>query len=87
MAYHCYEFSVLKTGKRGYMLESISLPPYQFSLPLPGFGYDHKELMSRYEHFGLIGSMLHDESVGTGEARGAARDDPGVRARPGRRAP
>jgi choline dehydrogenase-like flavoprotein len=65
MAYHCYEFSVLKTGKRGYMLESISLPPYQFSLPLPGFSYDHKQLMSRYEHFGLIGSMLHDESVGT----------------------
>ncbi len=65
MAYHCYEFSVLKTGKRGYMLESISLPPYQFSLPLPGFGLDQKELMSRYEHFGLIGSMLHDESVGT----------------------
>jgi choline dehydrogenase-like flavoprotein len=47
------------------MLESISLPPYQFSLPLPGFSYDHKQLMSRYEHFGLIGSMLHDESVGT----------------------
>jgi len=64
MAYHCYEFSVLKTGKRGCMLESISLPPYQFSLPLPGFGYDHKELMSRYEHYGLIGSMVHDESVG-----------------------
>jgi choline dehydrogenase-like flavoprotein len=64
MAYHCYEFSVLKTGKRGYMLESISLPPYQFSLPLPGFAYDHKDLMSRYEHFGLIGSLLHDESVG-----------------------
>jgi len=65
MAYHCFEFSVLKTGKRGYMLESISLPPYQFSLPLPGFGYDNKQLMSRYEHFALIGSMLHDESVGT----------------------
>jgi choline dehydrogenase-like flavoprotein len=64
MAYHCHEFSVLKTGERGYMLESISLPPYQFSLPLPGFGYDHKELMSRYEHFGLIGAMVHDESVG-----------------------
>jgi choline dehydrogenase-like flavoprotein len=64
MAYHCHEFSVVKTGKRGYMLESISLPPYQFSLPLPGFSYDHKELMSRYEHFGLIGTMVQDESVG-----------------------
>ncbi|MDA4122243.1 MAG: GMC family oxidoreductase [Thaumarchaeota archaeon] len=64
MAYHCYEFSVLKTGKRGFMLESISLPPYQFSLPLPGFGFDHKELMSRYEHYGLMGAMVHDQSVG-----------------------
>jgi len=64
MAYHCYEFSVLKTGKRGCMLESIALPPYQFSLPLPGFSYEHKELMSRYEHYGLIGAMVHDESVG-----------------------
>jgi choline dehydrogenase-like flavoprotein len=65
MAYHCYEFSVLKTGERGYMIESISLPPYQFSLPLPSFGYDNKQMMSRYEHFGLTGVMLHDESAGS----------------------
>jgi choline dehydrogenase-like flavoprotein len=64
MAYHCHEFSVVKTGKRGFMLESIFLAPYQFSLPLPGFDYDHKELMTRYRHFALIGSLLHDESVG-----------------------
>jgi choline dehydrogenase-like flavoprotein len=65
MGYHCHEFSVLKTGKRGYMLESIFLAPYQFSLPLPGFNYEHKELMSRYPHYALIGSLLQDESVGT----------------------
>lgn len=65
MAYHCYEFSVLKTGQRGYMIESISLPPYQFSLPLPSFGLDNKQMMSRYEHLALIGTMLHDESSGT----------------------
>lgn len=65
MAYHCHEFSVLKTGKRGYMLESVFLAPYQFSLSIPGFEYDHKELMSRYAHYALIGSLLQDEGVGT----------------------
>ncbi|MFI5420019.1 MAG: GMC family oxidoreductase N-terminal domain-containing protein [Nitrososphaerales archaeon] len=64
MAYHCHEFSVLNTGNRGYMLESIFLPPYQFSLPLPGIEYEHKELMSRYPHYALVGSLLQDESVG-----------------------
>ena len=65
MAYHCDEFSVLKTGKRGYMIESIFLAPYQFSLSLPGFDYDQKQLMSRYDHYALLGSLLHDENVGT----------------------
>ncbi len=65
MAYHCDQFSVLKTGKRGYMLESIFLAPYEFSLPLPGFDYEHKELMSRYSHYALIGEMVHDDSVGS----------------------
>ena len=65
MAYHCDEFSVVKTGKRGYMIESIFLAPYQFSLSLPGFDYDVKQLMSRYNHYALLGSLLHDENVGT----------------------
>jgi choline dehydrogenase-like flavoprotein len=65
MAYHCHEFSVLKTRKRGYMLEAIFFAPYQFSLPIPGVGHDEKELMSRYDHYALIGTLLQDESVGT----------------------
>jgi choline dehydrogenase-like flavoprotein len=65
MGYHCHEFSVLKTGKRGYMLESVFLAPYEFSLPLPGFDYEHKEFMSRYPHYALIGSLLQDDTVGT----------------------
>ncbi|HUK75045.1 MAG TPA: NAD(P)-dependent oxidoreductase, partial [Nitrososphaerales archaeon] len=44
MAYHCHEFSVLNTGKRGYMLEAVFFAPYQFSLPVPGVEYDEKEL-------------------------------------------
>ena len=64
MAYHCHEFCVLNTGNRGYMLEAVFFAPYQFSLPLPGVGFDHKELMSRYSHYALVGSLLQDESVG-----------------------
>src|SRR5260370_35822213 len=40
------------------MLESVFLARCQFSLPLPGFDYDHKELMSRYSHYALLGSLL-----------------------------
>jgi choline dehydrogenase-like flavoprotein len=65
MGYHCHEFSVVRTGKRGYMLESVFLAPYEFSLALPGFEYEQKELMSRYPHYALIGSLLQDESVGS----------------------
>jgi len=65
MAYHCHEFSVLNTGKRGYMLESIFLAPYQFSLPVPGVEFEQKQLMSRYKNYAVIGSLLQDESVGT----------------------
>jgi choline dehydrogenase-like flavoprotein len=65
MAYHCTEFSVLKTKQRGYMIESVFLAPFQFSLPLPGVGYDYKELMARYTHYALLGTLLQDETVGS----------------------
>lgn len=65
MAYHCTEYSVLKTGKRGYMIESVFLAPLQFSLPLPGIDYDYKELMARYTHYALLGTLLQDEMVGS----------------------
>lgn len=65
MAYHCHEFSVLKTGKRGYLIESLFLAPYQFTLSLPAFEYEHKELMKRYNHYALAGILVQDESVGT----------------------
>jgi choline dehydrogenase-like flavoprotein len=65
MAYHCTEFSVLKTNQRGYMIESVFLAPFQFSLPLPGVGYDYKELMARYTHYALLGTLLQDETVGS----------------------
>ena len=64
MGYHCDEFSVLKTGKRGYLIESVFLAPYQFLLTLPGYQYENKELMKRYSHYAMAGILLQDEPVG-----------------------
>jgi choline dehydrogenase-like flavoprotein len=60
-AYHCSEFSILKTGKPGYMIESVFLPPYQFSLSLPAFQYEHKEMMHNYNHYAMAGILLQDK--------------------------
>jgi choline dehydrogenase-like flavoprotein len=64
MAYHCPEFSIQKTGKKGYLIESVFLAPYQFLLTLPGYVYESKELMRRYNHYAMAGVLLQDESVG-----------------------
>jgi choline dehydrogenase-like flavoprotein len=64
-AYHCSEFSILKTGRPGYVIESVFLPPYQFTLSLPAFQYEHKEMMHNYNHYAMAGILLQDEPVGT----------------------
>ncbi len=75
MAYHCHEFSILNTkrslgsdqypSKRGYMIESVFLPPCQFTLPLSAFPeFRSKEIMKRYDHYAMAGILLQDEPVG-----------------------
>jgi choline dehydrogenase-like flavoprotein len=64
MAYHCPEFGIQRTGRNGYLLESVFLAPYQFLLTLPGYVYESKELMKRYNHYAMAGVLLQDESVG-----------------------
>jgi choline dehydrogenase-like flavoprotein len=63
-AYHCSEFSILKTHRPGYMIESVFLPPYQFTLSLPTFQYEHKEMMHNYNHYAMAGILLQDEPSG-----------------------
>jgi choline dehydrogenase-like flavoprotein len=63
-AYHCSEFSILKKHEPGYMIESVFLPPYQFTLSLPAFQYEHKEMMHNYNHYAVAGILLQDEPVG-----------------------
>jgi choline dehydrogenase-like flavoprotein len=64
MAYHCREFGIEKTRREGYLIESVFLAPYQFLLTLPGYIYESKELMRRYNHYAMAGVLLQDESVG-----------------------
>jgi choline dehydrogenase-like flavoprotein len=64
-AYHCSQFSILKTGRPGYMIESLFLPPYQFALSLPAFQYEHKEMMHNYNHYAMAGILIQDEPVGS----------------------
>jgi choline dehydrogenase-like flavoprotein len=64
MAYHCREFSIQKTGRKGYLIESVFLAPYQFILTLPGYIYESKELMRRYNHYAMAGILLQDDSAG-----------------------
>jgi choline dehydrogenase-like flavoprotein len=46
------------------MIESVFLPPYQFTLSLPTFQYEHKEMMHNYNHYAMAGILLQDEPVG-----------------------
>jgi choline dehydrogenase-like flavoprotein len=64
MAYHCREFGIQNTGKKGYLIESVFLAPYQFLLTLPGYTYESKELMKRYNHYAMAGILLQDDAVG-----------------------
>jgi choline dehydrogenase-like flavoprotein len=64
-AYHCSEFSILKKDKPGYMIESLFLPPYQFSLSLPALQYEHKEMMHNYNHYAMAGILLQDRPLGS----------------------
>ena len=67
MAWACHQFSVLNyenNGRQngGFMLESIFIPIYQFSLQLP---WDfHENLMNDFQHYAMAGVMVRDESIG-----------------------
>jgi choline dehydrogenase-like flavoprotein len=64
MAYHCREFGIQRTGRKGYLIESVFLAPYQFLLTLPGYIYESKELMRSYNHYAMAGILLQDDTAG-----------------------
>ncbi|HSB57962.1 MAG TPA: GMC family oxidoreductase N-terminal domain-containing protein, partial [Nitrosopumilaceae archaeon] len=67
MACYCDQFSVRKTGKPGYMIESVFVPPSQMSITMPGFGEENKKYLEDYDHYSMAGILVHDEPNGSVE--------------------
>lgn len=65
MAYYCDQFSVRKLGKPGFMIESVFLPPSNYSVITPSFGEENKEYFKKYNHAAMAGVLVHDEPSGT----------------------
>ncbi len=66
MAYTCEEFGVpngIKDG--GFLIESVFLPIFSFSIGLPSFLTEHAQLMKDFTHYTMAGVMIRDESNGT----------------------
>jgi choline dehydrogenase-like flavoprotein len=65
MAYYCDEFSVRKTDKPGFMIESVFVPPSQYSIIAPSFGNRNKEYLRNYNRSAMAGVLVHDEPSGS----------------------
>jgi choline dehydrogenase-like flavoprotein len=65
MAYTCHEFGVTNgIIDGGFLIESIFLPIFQFSLGLPSFLEDHTNLMKDFNYYAMAGVMIRDDSNG-----------------------
>ena len=66
MAYACHEFGVTNGVKEGgFLIESIFLPIFQFSLGLPSFSAEHAQLMQDFTHYAMAGVLIADDPNGT----------------------
>jgi len=65
MAYHCDHFSIVKTHKPGFMIESVFVSPATFQAATPGTGKDNKEFLENYHNSAVAGVLIQDEPNGT----------------------
>ncbi|MGH9922829.1 MAG: FAD-dependent oxidoreductase, partial [Nitrososphaerales archaeon] len=66
MAFACHEFGITNgVQDGGFLIESIFLPIFQFSLGIPSFLAEHAELMKDFTHYTMAGVMIRDDSNGT----------------------
>ncbi|MEE8113756.1 MAG: GMC family oxidoreductase [Nitrososphaerales archaeon] len=66
MAFTCHEFGVTNgIDEGGFLIESIFVPMFQFSLAVPSFLKEHAELMKDLTHYSMAGAMIRDEPNGT----------------------
>jgi choline dehydrogenase-like flavoprotein len=65
MAYTCHEFGITNgISNGGFLIESIFLPIFQFSMGLPTFLEYHQKFMEDFTHYTMAGVMIRDESNG-----------------------
>ncbi len=65
MGYTCHEFGVTNGVQNGgFLIESIFLPIFQFSLGIPSFAEEHQLFMKDYTHYAMAGIMIRDSPVG-----------------------
>ena len=67
MAYYCDEFSILKTGKPGFLIESLCIPLSNYSILMPSFGDENETYVKGYPYSAMAGVLVHDEPNGTVE--------------------
>lgn len=66
MAYACHNFGVTNgVNDGGFLIESIFLPIFQFSLGLPSFLAEHAQLMQDLTYYAMAGLLIRDDSNGT----------------------
>jgi choline dehydrogenase-like flavoprotein len=66
MAFYCDQFSIRKNPERGFVIESVFVPPSQYAIITPSYGSKNKELyLKNYNHAAMAGILVHDEPKGT----------------------
>ncbi len=66
MAYTCHEFGVTNGVREGgFLIESIFLPSFQFSLGVPSFAEEKQLFMADYVRYAMAGVMVRDDPGGT----------------------
>lgn len=66
MAYTCHEFGVTNgVTEGGFLIESIFLPIFQFSLGLPSFLGRYSHFIEDFNHYTMAGVLIRDDPNGS----------------------
>jgi len=66
MGYTCHQFGVTNgIPDGGFLIESIFLPIFQFSLGLPSFLEGYSGFMEDFNHYTMAGVLIRDEATGS----------------------
>lgn len=66
MGFTCHEFGVTnEVSDGGFLIESIFLPIFQFSLGLPFFLEQHVDFMRDFSHYAMAGVLIKDGCNGS----------------------